>query len=128
MITKCLVRMIEEVYMSEKKKIESEWQNGGPFVCNSTAERPKTNEQKASGPPALPPVERQWSTGQHWPFAIRVSVIGSDGGTGQGSPASPKEGASSQRSTAPSSGRVPPCLSEVVSEVGQGDGDKQDDG
>ena len=42
----------------------NKWQNGGPFVCNSPVDHLKTDEGKASGPPALPsgsPALPQWA-------------------------------------------------------------------
>ena len=42
-----------------KKNISLKQQNREPFVCNSSEDHPKTDEQKARGPPALPPVDHQ---------------------------------------------------------------------
>ena len=48
--------MNEDVYMNKNECFESK--------CAVCSGRPKTDEQKASGPPALP----EWTTVVHWPF------------------------------------------------------------
>ena len=58
-------------WLKKYKCFESEWQNSGPWVCKSPADRWKTDVQKASGLPTLPLVGQRW----YWPFAIRADTL-----------------------------------------------------
>ena len=61
---KCLrltVKMTEEVYISKETNV---FKSSEKTVSVTHRPRRKTSERKASGPLAMPPVVRQWSTGQ----------------------------------------------------------------